>query len=375
MLNEFSSASSEGGKLTSSNLNLSGDIGLNNSTITNSSSISSNSEQQNYLQADFFTALERLQEIERECKTLLRTQHQRIAMEILDEMALIEEAAFRRLYKWFRNECRKLNSLYPFFYSPSAPNSRPLHSSSNTEATASNSPISPLFRDAIEALKSKPVLLGYCVDEITTTRNKVIVKTFLSALSQHKSSITTEDSRSPVSGNKPIEIHAHDPIRYVGDMLAWIHQSLANESELLQAVLFSSQSSSTSNTNSQLNNFNTNEQTDNKSKIGEEESTFHEILSTYKILDAIFEGVCRPFKVRVEQVILSITANYQTNQSNSKNKNSAVLAYRLANLFHFYSKTVQKIMNSLYTSYISNLHSTTVASIPPSSILVTTIEE
>ena len=35
---------------------------------------------------------------------------------------------------------------------------------------------------------------------------------------------------------RPIEMHAHDPRRYLGDMLAWVHQSLASERELLTAL-------------------------------------------------------------------------------------------------------------------------------------------
>lgn len=36
---------------------------------------------------------------------------------------------------------------------------------------------------------------------------------------------------------KPIEVLSHDPLRYVGDMLAWIHQAMATERELLQTLL------------------------------------------------------------------------------------------------------------------------------------------
>ena len=36
---------------------------------------------------------------------------------------------------------------------------------------------------------------------------------------------------------RPIEMHAHDPMRYVGDMLAWIHQAVASESELMHNVI------------------------------------------------------------------------------------------------------------------------------------------
>lgn len=36
---------------------------------------------------------------------------------------------------------------------------------------------------------------------------------------------------------RPIELHSHDPLRYVGDMLAWLHQAVASEKEHLQSLL------------------------------------------------------------------------------------------------------------------------------------------
>ena len=45
------------------------------------------------------------------------------------------------------------------------------------------------------------------------------------------------------------------------------------------------------------------------------------------VLDRVFEGVCRPFKVRVEQVLLG--------------QPGVLLAYKLANLLAFYSHTVR----------------------------------
>lgn len=35
---------------------------------------------------------------------------------------------------------------------------------------------------------------------------------------------------------RPIELHAHDPTRYVGDMLAWVHQVMAGEHEFLDGL-------------------------------------------------------------------------------------------------------------------------------------------
>lgn len=36
---------------------------------------------------------------------------------------------------------------------------------------------------------------------------------------------------------RPIELHSHDPLRYTGDMLAWVHQATASEKEYLQTLL------------------------------------------------------------------------------------------------------------------------------------------
>lgn len=35
---------------------------------------------------------------------------------------------------------------------------------------------------------------------------------------------------------RPIELQAHDSLRYIGDMLAWIHQACASEKEMLESL-------------------------------------------------------------------------------------------------------------------------------------------
>lgn len=57
------------------------------------------------------------------------------------------------------------------------------------------------------------------------------------------------------------------------------------------------------------------------------------------VLDRIFEGVCRPFKVRVEQVLQS--------------QPSLIVSYKLGNTLEFYSCTVS--WDLLFLSY-ANLH-------------------
>lgn len=43
--------------------------------------------------------------------------------------------------------------------------------------------------------------------------------------------------KGPGGTPRPIELHSHDPLRYVGDMLAWLHQAAASEKEYVHSLL------------------------------------------------------------------------------------------------------------------------------------------
>ena len=60
-----------------------------------------------------------------------------------------------------------------------------------------------------------------------TSRRSLLVRRFITALTVG----------GPHGIPRPIEMHAHDPVRYCGDMLAWVHQSIATEKEFFR-VLF-----------------------------------------------------------------------------------------------------------------------------------------
>jgi hypothetical protein len=61
---------------------------------------------------------------------------------------------------------------------------------------------------------------------LTQTRQTGLLSAFLDALTRG----------GPSGLPRPIELHAHDPIRYVGDMLAWVHQAIAAECEFLESL-------------------------------------------------------------------------------------------------------------------------------------------
>ncbi|KAK7102644.1 conserved oligomeric Golgi complex subunit 6-like [Littorina saxatilis] len=215
------------------------------------------------LHEDFFKVLARVKQIHSDCKVLLRTNQQTAGLEIMEAMALQMESAYERLYRWTQNECRILTSDSP--------------------------DISPVLCQALEASQDRPVLFKYSLDEYGTARRSAVVRGFIDALTRG----------GPGGTPRPIELHSHDPLRYSGDMLAWVHQATASEKEYLQTLLRLCEASNAS---------------------------FEELLGH------ITEGICRPFKVRVEQVLVS--------------EQEAVTLYKLDNLLKFYHHTIGQIVSS-----------------------------
>ncbi|KAK6158558.1 hypothetical protein DH2020_005872 [Rehmannia glutinosa] len=234
------------------------------------------------LSENFFKALAHVHEIHANCKVLLRTHHQRAGLELMDMMAVYQEGAYERLCRWVQAECRRLGDF-------------------------DNPEVSELLKTAVRCLKARPVLFKYCAEEVANMRHNALFRRFISALTRG----------GPGGLPRPIEVHAHDPLRYVGDMLGWLHQALASERELVLALL---DPDSVVNTGPIAQRF---------FKISESDVGKTETDLTF-VLDRIFEGVCRPFKVRVEQVLQS--------------QPNLIISYKLSNTLEFYSHTFSDLL-------------------------------
>ncbi|TMS07880.1 Conserved oligomeric Golgi complex subunit 6 [Larimichthys crocea] len=156
---------------------------------------------------DFFKALSRVKHIHEDVKILLRTNQQTAGLEIMEQMAVLQETSYEQLYRWAQST---------------------LWMSLGLHAGAQ------------------------------------VVRGFIDALTRG----------GPGGTPRPIEMHSHDPMRYVGDMLAWLHQATASEKEHLEALL------------------------KQVTLQGVEENM-------QEVVGHITEGVCRPLKVRIEQVIVA----------------------------------------------------------------------
>ena len=199
---------------------------------------------------DFFQAMHRVQEVHEDCKVLLHMSKQRAGLEIMESMAVLLESAYEQLYHWTQNQCRLMTGEVPNFNAN--------------------------LRRALKELQKRPVLFQYCIDEYVIARRTALVQSFLDAL-----------TREGTSG-RPMELHSHDPVRYCGDMLGWLHQAIATENDHVSGLI----------------------------AVDEERERVVSVLSM------ITEGSCRPLYVRIEQVVIS-TPN-------------SVTAYKLVNLLRYY---------------------------------------
>lgn len=209
----------------------------------------------------FFVVLDRIQQIQQECRQLL-TQLP-VASDISEEMTLHQEGALERLYRWTQTQCR-------------------------SSLDTANEDVSKMVLEGMRRLQERPVLFKYVLDEYATCRRAVLVRNFIDALTR---------------GPKPIEEHASDHQRYVGDMLAFLHQAIPTERDsLLQLVM-------------QCN-------------------TVECAPVIQATLASICDGVCHPLKLRVDIVL---------NGNSGGEKNTFVL-YAVANLIRFYENVLNDVV-------------------------------
>ena len=93
--------------------------------------------------------------------------------------------------------------------------------------SGSTEDIDQMMQTAISYLRRLPIYFSQCQDLVVNSRRIQLVQKFVVALTQ-----------GGPSGQvfRAMDLHVHDAVRYVGDMLAWMHQAIASEEEFLEAV-------------------------------------------------------------------------------------------------------------------------------------------
>ncbi|XXH01137.1 homocitrate synthase lys21 [Hypoxylon texense] len=257
----------------------------------------------------FFAVLSKAKRIRKDCEFLLGFESQTLGLEIMDQTSKYLNQAFQKLYRWVQKEFKTLN--------------------------LENPQINSSVRRAIRVLAERPSLFQNCLDFFAEAREQILSDSFYLAL-----------TGTPASGGKdnsvkPIELVAHDPLRYTGDMLAWTHSAAVSEREALE-ILFISDGNEIA---KGIQEGRENELWMLMADEADGPAEFDAVKALNELVDRDVSGAARILRQRVEQVI-------QTNEE-------TILAYKLANLLGFYRFTFSKLLGdeSVLLQSMANLES------------------
>ncbi|KAF8258917.1 oligomeric complex COG6-domain-containing protein [Lactarius quietus] len=229
----------------------------------------------------FFAAMDRAQAIRDDCRVLMvgEDSPSKAGLDIMAVTAAHLEKAYDKLVRWCSSEFRGMGR--------------------DASLDVSNE-----LSEAARRLRSRPELLAEALTVLAQTRQSATLSSFMSAL--------TTGATSGRSSTRPIELHAHDALRYIGDMLAWVHQAIAAEREFLETLLG----------------------IDAGARMpGAVRAPAHaadEWLG--ELLDAAVAGLCGPLRARVLQTVRA--------------QESALSAYKVARLLQFYALTMARTLGA-----------------------------
>ncbi|KAH6653740.1 oligomeric Golgi complex subunit 6 [Truncatella angustata] len=244
----------------------------------------------------FFMVLAKAKKIRSDCEVLLGFESQTLGLEIMEQTSNNLNQAFQKLYRWTQKEFRTLN--------------------------LENPQINSSVRRALRVLAERPSLFQNCLDFFAEAREQILSDAFYLALTGTSASGQEDHSV------KPIELVAHDTLRYVGDMLAWTHSAAVSEREALEVLFVSDGNEIAKGIQEGRDNEIWRLVADEADGVSE----FDAIKALNDLVDRDVSGAARVLRQKIEQVI-------QTNED-------TILAYKLANLLSFYRFTFSKLLGS-----------------------------
>lgn len=237
----------------------------------------------------FFEALQRLRQAYGDCKVMVEKHCYSAGFELLDSLGTHQDAAYQRLFDWVKIQCDLLTE------------------------SGSTDDIDFVLQTAIRYLRKLPAYYSQCQDLVVNSRRTQLVQRFVIALTQGGS--TGKVFRA-------IDLHAHDPVRYVGDMLAWMHQAVASEEEFLEAI-FGNNRYETSSSSSETGGVDGENNTSNSEAVE---------VNLQELLARSLQGLGRPLRVRIVQTLES--------------RSGLEILYTLSDLLNFYEMTFSRIVKA-----------------------------
>ncbi|EKV07439.1 Golgi transport complex subunit Cog6, putative [Penicillium digitatum] len=244
----------------------------------------------------FFDVLARVKQVHHDCEVLLGGENQRLGLEVMELSTRNLNSAYQKLYRWVQKEFRSLNLEDPR--------------------------ISSTIRRALRVLAERPSLFHSCLDFFAEARDYVLSDAFHYALTD-----AVSGANGPGAGDhtvKPIEFSAHDPLRYIGDMLAWVHSTTVSEREALEALFVDDGDELARGIEAGMSS-------EPWSRIDEDQEVAYDGQKALSdLVNRDLTGVSRSLRQRVELVIQS--------------HEDPVTCYKVVNLLSFYRTTFTKLV-------------------------------
>ncbi|KAL8711029.1 MAG: hypothetical protein Q9220_004410 [cf. Caloplaca sp. 1 TL-2023] len=237
----------------------------------------------------FFAVLSRTKQIHSDCKVLLGSENQRLGLELMDQTSRQLNIGYQKLYRWTNEEFE----------------------ASDLE----NPQISAFIRKSLRTLAERPALFESCLDNFSEAREHVLTDGFYAALTG-SSSKQNDDLML-----KPIEFHAHDTLRYIGDILAWAHSATVSERESLESLFISEGEE-------MAKGIRAGRQSEPWAAIDGE--SFDGRTALHSLVNRNMSGVARALRQRIEQAI--------------QGQDDSVTIYKIAVLVSFYRMTFSKLL-------------------------------
>jgi len=237
----------------------------------------------------FFSALSKLKVIHSDSQTLLSSANDRLGLSILDSSSKTLNSAFQKLFKWTQREFRTLD--------------------------LENPRLGRAMRRALRVLAERPALFTGSLDNFAATREEILSNSFHTALTGQGDMVV----------GRAIDFQAHDPLRYISDMLAWVHSGTIGEREALEGLFIGEGDEL-----AQSIKKGRDDDPWSRREDGEVAEPFDGRKALNDLVCRDLAGVAKQLRQRAEQVIQS--------------QEDAVIAYRIANLVVFYKSTFRKLL-------------------------------
>lgn len=189
--------------------------------------------------------------------------------------------------------------------------------------------VSPTLQKALQLLKTnRSDLFEDTLSVLSQTRSSAISNMFIEALTRGTDTLGSGKGKEAHSSSaRPIELHAHDPIRYVGDILAWVHQAMASEREFLESLFGMKESGRR--VGAARPSLSAEIPSSALPQLIDQPSDEARLRS---LLDKNLEACGRPLKIRIQQTI------------KSHSMISSITTYQIFQLLQFYRVLMRKTM-------------------------------